>query len=115
MKEKTLEKIKKIILEIQESGLENTWAHITLGSDQKSFSISFYFMKAPLLFSDKQFKDLVKRGLVDSWGCFTQMNSISMGSFTFKNLKEFKSKKEEIIKKLKKQVEFIKEGEKNNE
>jgi hypothetical protein len=111
MKEKTLERIKKIILEIQENGLENVWANIILGSDQKSFSVSFYFMAGPLLFSDKQYKDLVKRKLVDSWGWFVKMKSISIGSFTFKNLKEFKNKKYEIIKKLKKEIEFIKENE----
>jgi hypothetical protein len=83
MKEKTLEKIKKIILEIQKNGLENIWANIIPGLNQKSFSVSFYFIKSSL-------------------------NSVSVGTFTFKNLKEFKNKKEEIVKKLKEEIDFIK-------
>jgi hypothetical protein len=110
MKEQTLKRIKKIILEIQKNGLQNTWANIILNSNQKSFSVSFYFMAGPLLFSDKQYKDLAEKGLVDSWAWFAQMNSISIGSFTFKNLKEFKNKKEEIIEKLRKEIEFIKKN-----
>jgi hypothetical protein len=98
-------------LEIQKNGLENVWVNIISSLDKKSFSVSFYFMAGPLLFSDKQYKDLVKKGLIDSCEWFAQMNSISIGSFTFKNLKEFKNKKEEIIKKLKEEIKFIKKNE----
>jgi hypothetical protein len=110
MKKETLEKIEKIILEILENELENVWSNIILDPDQKSFSVSFYFMIEPFLFSDKQYKDLIERLPIDNWIWFVRMISIHIGEFTFKNLKELKNKKKEIVKKIKEEIKFIKEN-----